>query len=124
MESLNKITLTPEFTQFCDIFGFTTEEVLQEFINKVDIAQYLCYPLDPYRWANLFMMEYLIAFTESEETMVKYGQFGEKWADMMLDDRVDGYEKTRAMLDEWHKAVLEKRIQDIMGDSERFDKED
>lgn len=116
MDTLNKIELTKEFTQFCDIFGFTAEEVLQEFVNNVDIAKYMCYPLDPYRWANLFMMEYLIAFSKSEDILMKYGEFGEKWAAMMQKDKSDALNNTRALLDEWHKAVLENRIHEIMKD--------
>ena len=87
----------------------------------MDVAQYLVYPLDPYRWANLFVMEYLIAFTESQETLITYDEFGEKWAAMMANDRINGYEKTKTMLEEWHQAVLEKRIQDIMGNSDESD---
>lgn len=121
METLNKIEFTKEFTQFCDIFGFTAAEVLQEFVNKVDIAQYMCYPLDPYRWANLFMMEYLIAFAKSEDILMKYGEFGEKWATMMWKDKSDALENTRMLLDEWHAEVLENRIHEIMNSDEEDD---
>lgn len=122
METLNKIEFTKEFTQFCDIFGFTATEVLQEFVNNVDIAQYMCYPLDPYRWANLFMMEYLIALAKSEDILMKYGEFGEKWATMMRKDKSDALENTRTLLDQWHAEVLENRIHEIMkGDEEDDD---
>ena len=43
MKNLETIKLTQEFKQFCDIFNFTPQEVLQAFIDQVDIAQYMCF---------------------------------------------------------------------------------
>ncbi|MDR2274260.1 MAG: hypothetical protein LBF27_25350 [Sphingobacterium sp.] len=114
MKTLENINLTTEFTQFCDIFNFTPEEVVQEFINKIDIVQYLCDFLDPDRWANLFAMEYMIHYTQSEERLRECDEFGEQWGKMMVAGGDDLVGKTKDLLDKWHKKVLEERIQDII----------
>lgn len=114
MKTLENINLTTEFTQFCDIFNFTPEEVVQEFINKIDIAQYMCELLDPQRWANLFAMEYMVQYTQSEKSLREYGDFGEKWVEMVKSGEDNLIGKTRKLLENWHKKVLEERIQDII----------
>ncbi|MEJ5089936.1 hypothetical protein GEO21_07835 [Sphingobacterium faecium] len=114
MKNLETIKLTQEFKQFCDIFNFTPEEVLQAFIDQVHIAQYMCFPLDPDRWANLFMMEYLLKYTDSEDTLRAYGEFGEKWVRIMEAGGNNVVEHTRKLLEDWHQSVLEDRINKIM----------
>ncbi|AIM35809.1 hypothetical protein ACFX5U_01790 [Sphingobacterium sp. SG20118] len=118
MNNLKDIKLTNEFKQFCDIFNFTPEKVIQDFVDKVDIAQYMCFPMDPDRWANLFMMEYLIKYTESENALKGYLQFGEKWVEIMRSGDKNAVEKTKKLLENWHKAVLEERINKIMNADE------
>lgn len=114
MKNLESINLTAEFKQFCDIFNFTPEEVLQAFVEKVNIAQYMCFPLDPDRWANLFMMEYLIKYSKSEDTLRAYNEFGKKWVRVMQVGGQDVVEQTKKLLEDWHQSVLEDRIHDIM----------
>ncbi|MEN5087240.1 hypothetical protein ABE426_12295 [Sphingobacterium faecium] len=114
MKNLETIKLTQEFKQFCDIFNFTPQEVLQAFIDQVDIAQYMCFPLDPDRWANLFMMEYLLKYTDSEDTLRAYGEFGEKWVRIMGAGGSDVVAHTKKLLEDWHQSVLEDRINKIM----------
>lgn len=114
MKTLENINLTTEFTQFCDIFNFTPEEVVQEFINKIDIVKYLCEFLDPERWANLFAMEYMIQYTQSEKRLRECEEFGEKWGKMMEAGCDDPIKKTKELLENWHKKVLEDRIHEIM----------
>lgn len=119
MNNLEAIKLTHEFQQFCDIFDFTPEKVIQAFVDQVDIAQYMCFPMDPDRWANLFMMEYLIKYTDSENALKGYFQFGEKWVEIMTTGDKDAVKKTKELLETWHKSVLENRINQIMkGDAE------
>lgn len=123
MKNLENIKLTDEFKQFCDIFNFTPENVIQAFVDKVDIAAYMCFPLDPDRWANLFMMEYLIKYTDSEGALQAYFEFGEKWAMIMRAGEKDALEKTKKLLEDWYKSVLEDRINQIMmGDDDKLQK--
>ncbi|WP_293879533.1 hypothetical protein [Sphingobacterium sp. UBA1498] len=122
MKTLEKIKLTPAFKQFCDLFNFTPEEVVQEFIDKIDIAEYMCDPIHPDRWANVFAMEYLIQYTQSENSIVEYGEFAEEWVKMMeTNEGGDLVGKTRSLLDAWHKRVLEDRIHLIMKGDEGKD---
>lgn len=114
MKTLESIKLTTEFKQFCDIFNFTPEEVVQEFIDKIDIAQYMCYPTHPDRWANLFAMEYMIQYTQSEGIMFEYEEFAENWVKIMDAGGDDVVEKTKKLLEGWHNKVLEDRIHKIM----------
>lgn len=119
MKTLEKINLTTEFTQFCDIFNFTPEEVVQEFINKIDIAQYMCEFLDPHRWANLFAMEYMIQYTKSKGIMFEYEDFAKRWVEMMETGNDDPIGKTKELLEKWHKKVLEDRIHEIMKNDDK-----
>ncbi|MBB1645992.1 MULTISPECIES: hypothetical protein [Sphingobacterium] len=115
METFENIKLTTAFKQFCDLFGFSPEEVVQAFIDKIDIAEYMCDPIHPDRWANVFAMEYLIQYTQSENSIVEYGEFAEEWVKMMeTNEGGDLVGKTRSLLDAWHKRVLEDRIHLIM----------
>jgi hypothetical protein len=116
MKTLENIKLTTAFKQFCDLFNFTPEEVVQEFIDKIDIAEYMCDPIQPDRWANVFAMEYLIQYTQSENSIVEYGEFAEEWVKMMETGGDDLIGNTRLLLDTWHKKVLEDRIHSIMKD--------
>jgi len=121
METFENIKLTTAFKQFCDLFGFSPEGVLQAFIDKVDIAEYMCDPIQPDRWANVFAMEYLIQYTQSENSIVEYGEFAEEWVKMMETGGDDLIGNTRLLLDIWHKKVLEDRIDSIMKEDEGDD---
>jgi hypothetical protein len=121
METFENIKLTTAFKQFCDLFGFSPEGVLQAFIDKVDIAEYMCDPIQPDRWANVFAMEYLIQYTQSENSIVEYGEFAEEWVKMMEAGGDDLIGNTRLLLDTWHKKVLEDRIHSIMKEDEGDD---
>ncbi|MGJ1227666.1 hypothetical protein ACR78H_19135 [Sphingobacterium siyangense] len=121
METFENIKLTTAFKQFCDLFGFSPEGVLQAFIDKVDIAEYMCDPIQPDRWANVFAMEYLIQYTQSENSIVEYGEFAEEWVKMMETGGDDLIGNTRLLLDTWHKKVLEDRIHSIMKEDEGDD---
>ncbi|MFE2862095.1 MULTISPECIES: hypothetical protein [Sphingobacterium] len=121
METIENIKLTTAFKQFCDLFNFTPEEVVQEFIDKIDIAEYMCDPIQPNRWANLFAMEYLIQYTQSENSIVEYREFAEEWVKMMETGGDDLIGNTRLLLDAWHKKVLEDRIHSIMKGDEGGD---
>lgn len=121
METFENIKLTTAFKQFCDLFGFSPEEVVQAFIDKVDIAEYMCDPIQPDRWANVFAMEYLIQYTQSENRIVEYGEFAEEWVKMMETGGDDLIGNTRLLLDTWHKKVLEDRIHSIMKEDEGDD---
>jgi hypothetical protein len=118
MINLQKINMTHEFRQVCDIFNLTPEEIIQDFINNVSIAEYLCDPFAPNRWANTFVLEYVIAQVESEDIMVKYDEFVEKLITSVLSNPREAKTIGREMVNEWHKAVLEDRIKDMMDDQD------
>lgn len=116
MTNLEKITITHEFEQVCDIFKLSPEKIVQDFIDHVSIAEYMCDPFSPTRWANTFVLEYVIAQVESEDILIKYGEYGERIIKAVLANPKDAEETAKRMVDEWHKAVLEDRIKDVMED--------
>ncbi|WP_294345277.1 hypothetical protein [uncultured Sphingobacterium sp.] len=95
--------------------------VAYNLFDKIDIAEYMCDPIHPDRWANVFAMEYLIQYTQSENSIVEYGEFAEEWVKMMDTNEGDPVGKTRSLLDAWHKRVLEDRIHSIMKEDEGKD---
>lgn len=50
--------------------------------------------------------------------MTKYGAFAERLMKAVLANPKNEEEIAKKMLDEWHKAVLEDRIKDVMEDGE------
>lgn len=119
MTNLEKITITHEFQQVCDIFKLSPEQIVQDFIDNVSIAEYLCDPFSPSRWANTFVLECVIAQVESEEIMTKYGAFAEQLVKSVLANPKNAEETAKKMVDEWHKAVLEDRIKEVMKKDEQ-----
>jgi hypothetical protein len=116
MTNLEKITITHEFQQVCDIFNLSPEKIIQDFIDNVSIAEYMCHPYSPTRWANTFVLECVVAQVESEAIMIKYGEFAERLIKTILANPKDETSIAQKMLDEWHKAVLEDRIKGVMDD--------
>ena len=119
MTNLEKINITHEFRQVCDIFNLSPEQIVQDFIDNVSIAEYMCHPYSPTRWANTFVLECVIAQVESEEIMIKYGQFAERLIKAVLANPKDEKTIAQKMIDEWHKAVLEDRIKDVLEDEDQ-----
>lgn len=114
MTNLENINITHEFQQVCDIFKLSPEKIIQDFIDHVSIVEYMCHPYSPTRWANIFVLECVIAQVESEEIMTKYHAFAERLIKTVLANPKKEEEIARKMLDEWHKAVLEDRIKEVM----------
>lgn len=121
MNSLEKITITHEFQQVCDIFKLSPEQIVQDFIDNVSIADYMCHPYSPTRWANTFVLECVIAQVESEAIMTKYGEFAERLIKTILANPKDEKEIAQKMVDEWHKTVLEDRFKEMIADANSSD---
>ncbi|MBD1424807.1 hypothetical protein [Sphingobacterium arenae] len=118
MNNIDQIKLTAAFKQACEIFNMKPEFVIQQFVDHVDIARYMCFPFEEKRWANVLVMEQIIAEIESADELNGYYEFSEKWAAMMKKDRKNAFENTKKLLDEWHKVILENRIYEIMKDDD------
>lgn len=114
MTNLESISITREFQQVCDIFKLSPERIVQNFIDNVSIVDYMCHPYSPVRWANTFVLECVIAQVGSEDILVKYGEYGERIMKAILANPKDAEETAKKMVDEWHKAVLEDRIKEVM----------
>lgn len=121
MTDLEKITITHEFQQVCDIFNLSPEKIIQDFIDNVSIADYMCHPYSPTRWANTFVLECVIAQVESEVIMIKYGEFAERLIKTLLANPINAEENAKKMVNEWHNAVLEDRIKEMIADGNSSD---
>ncbi|MFC3196042.1 hypothetical protein ACFOET_00315 [Parapedobacter deserti] len=119
MTNLKEITITHEFQQVCDIFNLTPKKIVQDFIDNVSIADFMCNPYSPTRWANTFVLECVIAQVESEAIMTKYGEFAERLIKTILANPKNAEETAQKMVDEWHQAVLEDRIKEVMGEKDQ-----
>lgn len=114
MTDIKNIKITHEFRQVCDIFKLSPEQIVQDFIDNVSIAEYMCDPFSPSRWANTFVLECVIAQVESEDILTKYGAFAEQLVKSVLANPINAEDTAKKMVDEWQKAVLEERIKEVM----------
>lgn len=120
MKKLENIEFTAPFQQACDIFELSAEKVIQQFINSVDLAVIFSDPLQLDRWANLFVLESVVenlepTFLERYEVLVDEMT---KQLPASPGERID---RAREIMDKWHKAVLEDRIDGIMNQDEGSD---
>lgn len=118
MTEIKTVTLDfkADFVQACEIFDLKPEDVLQKFIDNVCIPYFIANPLNPDRWANTFMVENVLPRLENEEVLERCAVFLDRITEAVLNDEENKEQVARQVMDEWHKAVLEGRIQDIMGD--------
>jgi len=117
MKNLEQITVPKPVSQVCDIFGLTVEKLVQQFLDHVDLGLYFSNPFDPDRWANIFTIECVLQNLGDEKYLKRYATFVDRITEAVLSGaRKDALEKVYKIVDEWHKAVLENRIHEIMKD--------
>jgi len=115
MKSLEQITVPKPVSQVCDIFGLTVEQLVQQFLNHVDLGLYFSNPFDPDRWANLFTITCVLENLEDEKYLKRYAGFVNRITEAVLSGpKKDALDKVYNIVDEWHKAVLENRIHELM----------
>lgn len=112
------ITFSPDFKQACDVFELDPWDVVQKFVDSVSLPYYFANPMNPDRWANTFMVECILPQMEDESSLERCRVFLDQITEAVLSDMDNKGAVSREVMDEWHKAVLEKRIQDIMEDKE------
>jgi len=111
---ISKLDFKEDFKQACEIFELEPYDVLQKFIDSVSIPYFIVNPMNPDRWANTFMVECILPRLESEELLERYAIFLDRITAAVLNDVENKNEVAKQIMDEWHKAVLEGRIKDIM----------
>ncbi|HLT86619.1 hypothetical protein FXV77_07725 [Sphingobacterium phlebotomi] len=111
---INKLDFKPDFIQACEIFDLEPHDVLQKFIDSVSIPYFIANPMNPDRWANTFMVECILTRLESEELLERYSVFFDRITEAVLNDMENKDQVAREIMDEWHRAVLEDRIEDVM----------
>lgn len=117
MKSLEHITVPKPVSQVCDIFGLTVEQLVQQFLNHVDMALYFSNPFNPDRWANIFTIECVLQNLGDEKYLKRYSKFVDRITEAVLSGaKKDALDNVYKIVDEWHKAVLEDRIHEIMKD--------
>ncbi|PRD46039.1 hypothetical protein [Sphingobacterium haloxyli] len=110
----SKLDFKPDFLQACEIFDLEPHDVLQKFIDNVCIPYFIANPMNPDRWANTFMVECILPRLESEELLERYSSFFDRITEAVLNDMENKDQVARQIMDEWHRAVLENRIEDVM----------
>lgn len=112
-----QLRFSPDFKQACEIFDLKPLDVLQQFMDNVSLPSYFAEPMSPDRWANTFMLECVLSRLEGNDLMERFSVFFDSITEAVLSDRDDKEEVSRKIMDEWHKAVLEGRIEEIMKDN-------
>ncbi|WP_312188929.1 hypothetical protein [Sphingobacterium sp.] len=117
MKSLEQIRVPKPVSQVCDIFGLTVEQLVQQFLDHVDLGLYFSDPFDPDRWANIFTINCVLQNLEDEKYLLRYSKFVDRIMETVLSNaKKDALDKVYKIVDEWQKAVLENRIHEIMKD--------
>lgn len=115
MRNLEQITVPKPAAQVCDIFGLTVEQLVQRFLDHVDLGLYFSNPFSPDRWANVFTIECVLQNMGEEKYLKRYANFVDRITEAVLSGaKADALDKVYDIIDEWHKAVLENRIHEIM----------
>jgi len=118
MNKQNPLHFSPDFLQACEIFNLQPFEVIQQFIDSISLPKYFANPFDPNRWANTFMLECVLANIVSEDLQERYARFLDRITEAVLNNIDDKEAVGKQVLNEWHKAVLEDRIKDMMDDQD------
>lgn len=116
MNSKQQLNFSPDFKQACEIFGLDPLHVVQKFVDGVSLPDYFSFPLRPDRWPNMFMLECVLGQMEDENMLARYNRLLERITSAIMADSGDKEQVCREVMDQWHKAVLEDRIKEVMGD--------
>jgi|SRR5690606_15811749 len=116
--NIEQLEFSLDFIQACEIFNLTTTDVLQKFVDNVSLPYLIANPMNPDRWASTFMVECVLEKMEDEDLRTRYAVFLDRITHAVLNDIENKEEVSRQVMDEWHKAVLEGRIHDIMKNDE------
>lgn len=111
---INELDFKQDFKQACEIFDLAPYEVLQKFIDSVSIPYFIANPMNPDRWANMFMVNCVLEKMEDENMQQRYAVFFDRITEAVLNDMENKDEVAKQIMDEWHKAVLEDRIKGVM----------
>lgn len=114
-----QLRFTPDFRQACELFGLDPMYALQQFIDNVSLPKYFAFPLRPDRWANVFMLECVLASIEGVDVLERYDKFLSRMTEAIIQEKNDKEAVCRQIMDEWHKAVLEDRIKEVMEEKDQ-----
>lgn len=117
MKQFENLIVPEAVTQACDIFDLSVEQLLQKFLDKVDLVKYFSQPLHPDRWANMFLLNCALDHIDHEAYIDDFKGFMDRIAKIPSTCSAD--EKVsiiQSIVDDWQKKVLESRIQEIMKD--------
>lgn len=119
MNKEQQLTFSPDFKQACEIFELDPWNVIQQFVDGVSLPSYFAFPLRPDRWPNMFMLECVLAGMEDNKLLDRYSTFLQRITDTVLTEDGDKETICRRIMDEWHKAVLEDRIKEVMEEKDK-----
>lgn len=118
MSKEQQLTFSPDFKQACEIFELDPWHVIQQFVDGVSLPAYFAFPLRPDRWPNMVMLECVLARMEDNGLLERCNEFLRQITDTLLAEDGDKETICRRIMDEWHKAVLEDRIKEVMQKSD------
>lgn len=117
MKKFENLIVPKAVTQACDIFELSVEELLQKFLDNVDLVKYFSHPTHSDRWANMFLMNCALDNIDYDAYIDNFNTF----MDSITEIPSASSEEERKLIiqsivDDWQKMVLENRIKKIMSD--------
>lgn len=118
MKKIENLIVPEAVTQACDIFDISVEQLLQKFLDKVDLVKYFAEPMRPDRWANMFLLNCALDHIDHDAYIDSFKIFMDRITEIPSTCSADEKESIiQSVFDDWQKMMLESRIQEIMKDN-------
>lgn len=115
MKKFGNLIVPEAVNQACDIFAISVEQLLQKFLDNVNLVKYFSEPIDPDRWANLFLLDCALDHINHETYIDSFKSFMDRIVEIPNTSSLTERERIiQTIIDDWQKVILENRIHDIM----------
>lgn len=120
MKKFENLIVPEAVTQACDIFALSVEQLVQKFLDNVSLVKYFSDPLNPNRWANMFLLHSALEHIDHEAYIDGFKSYMDRITEIPPTSSAE--EKVsiiQSVVDDWQKLIIENRIHEIMkGDDE------
>jgi|GEM_PF-2465693 len=121
METLIKLELPEDFVTICNIFEIKMEQFIQKIVDEISLPRYYSGQREKETWSTLILLEHLDTLDFNEEEFAVHEPYMERLhatvSDLSLDSEQDilsGEISARAVMAEWHKAILAHRAKYLL----------